>query len=167
MHNTFKTILIVIIILAFSTATFFIGFFVGMQKFASTLKEEMRLKIINEIASRIEELPTNIINEPPKNILWGTINRIDTDEIIIVAKPTSITDALWQEPSAHKIQITPDTKIFYLSLDITAVPYPSLPNATIHNLKTTDLKKDELVYIKLDPNQTNRKLKALEIKVNR
>ena len=167
MNQTLKIIIIIIIALTFSAATFYCGVLVGTKKFEASIEDNLRLKIINELADRLGELPSNIMSETPKDIVWGTINRVDSTEIVVIAKPNSVADALWQEPKAYKIKITPETKIFYLSLDTTVTPYPSLPNATVHNLKTSDLRKDEYVYIKLDPDQTNNKLKALEIKVNR
>jgi hypothetical protein len=167
MSNILKATIVIIIALAFSATTFYVGVLVGTKKFEASIENNLRLKIINELADRLGELPSANMNETPKNILWGTINQVDSTEIVVIAKPHSVADALWQEPKVYKIKITPETKIFYLSLDTTVTPYPSLPNATVHDLKTSDLRKDEYVYIKLDPDQTNNKLKALEIKVNR
>jgi len=166
MTKFFKTIVIISSIFGFAAVIFCTGLFIGITDYQSKIENKVKKQILTDVAGRIENIPWLAKNEMPADILIGTINKADSEELVIISNPRSLHEAIWQEPQVYKIEITKNTKIYYTTVNENFKIDSGMSLTTNHEIKISDLKKDELAYIKLDPTVKNKFI-AIDVKVTR
>lgn len=172
MEKNLKLILFILCIVLLCAISFLLGLYIGKTRLLTDKVNQAKTELLKDTAAKLKNLPfATIMEAQPNDLLFGFIEKIDSSEIKLAADPSSIDELLAEKKISYNINITPETKIYYLKINDRLMNDASntLTDVFQENIiSANELKVGEKIAIKINPeDKSNSIINALEIKVSR
>jgi hypothetical protein len=172
MEKNLKLILITISIILLCVISFLLGLYFGKTRLLTDKVNQAKTELLKDTAAKLKNLPfVNIMEAMPGDLIFGFIEEKNSSQIKLTAEPGSIEELLSEQKISYTINITPETKIYYLKINdrIMGDSSSTLKDIFQENIVSTEeLKIGEKIAVKIKAeDKSNPSIDALEIKVSR
>ena len=172
MEKTFKLILFILSIFLLCAISFLLGLYFGKTILLTDKVNTAKTELLKDTAQKLKNLPfANLAETMPDNLIFGFIEEKNNSQIKLTADPGTIEELLSEKKANYTINITPETKIYYLKINdrLLGDGSSTLNDIFQENIVSADeLKVGEKIAVKIKAEEkSNLILNALEIKGSR
>jgi len=172
MEKNLKLILIAVSIILLCAISFLLGLYIGETRLLTDKVNQAKTELLKDTAAKLKNLPfANIMEAMPNDLIFGFIEEKNNSQIKLTAEPGSIEELLSEQKVGYTINITPETKIYYLKINdrLLGDAGSTLEDIFQENIVSAEeLKVGEKIAVKIKAGEkSNPILNALEIKISR
>lgn len=172
MEKNLKLILFILCIVLLCAITFLLGLYLGKTRLLADKVNQAKTELLKDTAAKLKNLSfATMLEVQPNDLLFGFIEKINGSEIKLSADPSSIEELLAEKKTNYSINITPETKIYYLKINDRLVGNESSTLSDVFQeniISANELKVNEKIAVKINAEDKEKpSIEALEIKVSR